>query len=99
MRLSSDHISTIKQHTQDIFGADARVWLFGSRVDDAAKGGDVDLLVESAVMPPSPALASAQLAARASRAMLGRRVDVVLSAPGLLELPIHRIARAEGVLL
>lgn len=99
MRLSPAHISLIKQHTQEIFGSDARVWLFGSRVDDAAKGGDVDLLVESPVLPASPALASARLSARSSRAMLGRKVDVILSAPGLLELPIHRIARSEGILL
>ena len=29
------------------FGAETKVWLFGSRVDDARRGGDVDLYVET----------------------------------------------------
>lgn len=52
MRLSPAHISLIKPHTQEIFGADACAWLFGSRVDDAAKGGDFDLLVETRCCHP-----------------------------------------------
>ena len=39
MRLSADQIEAIKQETAHFFGADARVWLFGSRADDAARGG------------------------------------------------------------
>ena len=46
MRLSADQIEAIKQETAHFFGADARVWLFGSRADDAARGGDVDWSVE-----------------------------------------------------
>jgi uncharacterized protein len=99
MRLSPQHSTAIKQFTRDIFGSDARVWLFGSRLDDKAKGGDVDLLVESPVLPASPALAAARLARQSSRAMLGRKVDVVLSAPGLMALPIHHLARSQGILL
>lgn len=37
--------------------------------------------------------------ARVSRAMHGRKVDVVISAPNLQSLPIHDIARREGELL
>jgi predicted nucleotidyltransferase len=99
MRLSPENISQIKQHTRDIFGSEARVWLFGSRLDDNRLGGDVDLLVESQHPPDSPALACARLVNKSSRSMHGRKVDVILAAPGLLDLPIHRIARNEGVML
>ena len=37
MRLSSAQVEAIKQETAHFFGAQAEVWLFGSRVDDAAK--------------------------------------------------------------
>ena len=46
-----------------------------------------------------PALMAARLASRVSRSMHGRKVDVLLKAPNLLEQPIHRIATQEGVRL
>ena len=99
MRLSPDDTDHIRQQVARTAGADARVRLFGSRLDAAALGGDVDLLVELSEPVARPALLSAQLAARISRSLRGRRVDVVLSAPNLQSLPIHRRARAEGILL
>ena len=73
--------------------------LFGSRVDDQARGGDVDLLVETARPVEQPAWAVAGLSSRISRLMGGRSVDVVLLAPNLMRLPIHEVALREGVLL
>jgi len=46
-----------------------------------------------------PAPLAARIAGRISRAMQGRKVDVVLAAPNLKSLPIHEVARREGVLL
>lgn len=47
MRLTEFEINAIKQAAQEIFGPNAQVFLFGSRVDDAKKGGDIDLYIKT----------------------------------------------------
>ncbi len=47
MRLTTHQQTTIKKLTTDIFGTDAHLMLFGSRVDDTKKGGDIDLYIET----------------------------------------------------
>ena len=46
MRLSQQTQQLIKATTQEIFGVDAQVKVFGSRINNDARGGDIDLLVE-----------------------------------------------------
>ncbi len=75
------------------------MWLFGSRLRDDERGGDVDLLLDVDVAVAEPAQLAARLAARVSRSMYGRKVDVLIKAPNLMHLPIHSVALAEGVLL
>lgn len=99
MRLTPAQIDTIKSTTAAVLGQDAQVTLFGSRVDDAAKGGDIDLMIEVPQDLADPALISARIASRVSRALHGRKVDVLLKAPNLLEQPIHRIAAHQGITL
>ena len=77
----------------------ARVWLFGSRVDDNQRGGDVDLLLEVDTPVDEPAQLAARIAAQVSLSMHGRKVDVLVKAPNLLSLSIHAIALAQGVRL
>jgi predicted nucleotidyltransferase len=99
MRLSPDQITSIRELTRQLGGASARVWLFGSRVHDGARGGDVDLMLDLDSPVAEPAQLSATLAARISRTMFGRKVDVLIKAPNLLHLPIHDVAFAQGVRL
>lgn len=47
MRLTADQIVAINQTAKKHFGTSAKVYLFGSRVDDDRKGGDIDLLIKS----------------------------------------------------
>jgi predicted nucleotidyltransferase len=47
MRLSSEYIHQIRKIANQIYGDDVRVVLFGSRTDDKARGGDIDLLIET----------------------------------------------------
>ncbi|RMG32762.1 MAG: nucleotidyltransferase domain-containing protein [Gammaproteobacteria bacterium] len=99
MRLTPEQIEGIRRIVAEQAGSDATVRLFGSRLDDLARGGDVDLLVEVPRPVDDPAPLAARIAGRVSRLMEGRKVDVILHAPNLRELPIHEVARREGIVL
>lgn len=96
MRLTSQQMQSIREIAHRVAGANSRVRVFGSRLDDKARGGDLDLLLELPEAVTRPALMAAQMSARVSRLMHGRRVDVVISAPNLKQLPIHEVALKEG---
>ncbi|XSG85258.1 MAG: nucleotidyltransferase domain-containing protein [Methylohalobius sp. ZOD2] len=96
MRLNKAQIQSIQQIVREVAGKRARVFLFGSRLLDERKGGDVDLLVDLSGPVEHPAVLAARLSARISRALHGRRVDIVLKAPNLKHLPIHEVALREG---
>jgi len=99
MRLKENDRAQIKKIVFDIAGEEAKVFLFGSRVEDSKAGGDVDLLVQLPGKVDNPALLSAQLSARVSRLMSGRKTDVLLSASNLKDLPIHQLAKKTGIML
>ena len=99
MRLTDRQIELIRQLATDIAGDQAQVRVFGSRLDDAARGGDLDIMLELPESVDNPALLAAQMSARVSRVLHGRKVDVLLSAPNLMRQPIHDVAFKEGKLL
>ena len=47
MRLKPRDVDAIKRAAHEVFGQEAIVRLFGSRVDDDRRGGDIDLLIEA----------------------------------------------------
>ena len=99
MRLSTSQVESLKKLAGEEAGSDATLRLFGSRLDDAAKGGDVDLMLELKAPVANAAWLAARLSARASRALDGRKVDVLVVAPGLQLLPVHKVAFEKGVVL
>jgi len=99
MRLTDYQTRIIRQLASQVAGSQSRVRVFGSRLDDAARGGDLDLMLELPEPVENPALMAAQMSAQVARAMYGRKVDVLVSAPNLMRLPIHDLAFKEGELL
>lgn len=84
---------------QQTFGHGSRIWLFGSRTDDSARGGDIDLYVETPVSGPDR-VAEAKIALlTALQPRLGeRRIDLVVRcAQSGVELPDWRHARETGI--
>jgi len=96
MRLEAGEIQAIRRAAQAVFGAQARVRVFGSRVEDHLKGGDLDLWLEVA---PGQATLANELRFRdlIARPLDELKVDVVLHERGQRLSPIDRIARRDGI--
>lgn len=97
MRLSAIQQDLIVRAVRDVAGSQARVRLFGSRIDDAARGGDIDLLVESPEPLASRLEVELRLGARLERLLGGRRVDLLVVDPNTALLPVHEVAKATGI--
>lgn len=99
MRITPEQTRAIVATAAELAGADVRIRLFGSRVDDGLQGGDIDLLVECARPVEKPVWLAARLTARLQRVLGDRRIDVLVIDPSTLLEPVHHAARANGVLL
>ena len=97
MRLSPVQIRIIKQQAADLLGDAARIWLFGSRVDDDARGGDIDLYVEIPQRLENRASAAARLAARLQKRLGDQRIDIIIVDSATPPQPIHEVARTQGI--
>jgi predicted nucleotidyltransferase len=99
MRLTSEQARTIRETVDVMFGPDTRVTLFGSRTDDSARGGDIDLFIEAAHPVVNRAAMASRLAAQLQLKLGDQRIDIVLTDRFTASQPIHDRARDQGVLL
>jgi predicted nucleotidyltransferase len=99
VRLDDETRQVIRQTVRELFGAAARVRLFGSRLDDTRRGGDIDLLVE--LSGPDAAYREKALKCVAQLQMkLGDQpIDLLVSMPGVMPSAVHAEALRTGVLL
>lgn len=98
MRLEPEEVRAIKASVREAFGEGAVVRLFGSRIDDTLRGGDIDLHVE--VDP----LADEWRARGIFEDLLFRRIepqkiDLIISERGHAPRGFERIAYRDGVVL
>lgn len=96
MRLTSMEQQVLHDASLRWFGVPPR--LFGSRVDDARRGGDIDLYIEASLSPQEAFQRETHMAAELYRALGERKIDIVVNT-GRLDLPIYQVARAQGVWL
>jgi predicted nucleotidyltransferase len=100
MRLQETQRAAIKKIVADIVGADSRVLLFGSRVDDTKSGGDIDLLVETDQIIPNRVELLCKLEGRFAMVLGDRKIDVLLKdARTPQHSSIYLAASANGILL
>ena len=82
----------IRQRSHTHMGQHARICLFGLRVDDSRRGGDVDLYVEPETTPDL----TARLRCKSELAdALDLNVDLIVQQPDQ-DPPIYRIAKRSG---
>lgn len=98
MRLTPEEIAAIKAAAAEAFGPDAVVRLFGSRVDDARRGGDIDLLVEVGALADEWHQ-KATFEDRFHATTEPRKVDLLVAVRGQPVEPFQQIAYRDGVLL
>ncbi|HES75379.1 MAG TPA: nucleotidyltransferase domain-containing protein [bacterium] len=96
MRLSEQQANIICETTQRAFGTGVRVWLFGSRANDQARGGDIDLLIERDEAISLSQLLRAQVQLETQ---LQLPVDLITLTANKPATPIANIARLTGVRL
>jgi predicted nucleotidyltransferase len=94
MRLTPAEIHTIKSTAQAVLGEGVQVTLFGSRVHDQQKGGDVDLYVETT----QPDLMKKIRCKVSLQDQLDMPVDLIVKPFGDRS-PIALIAKQEGIRL
>ncbi len=96
MRLSSFEIDAIKKSAKEVFGK-CRIYLFGSRVDDGLKGGDIDLYIQLSQKPPF--LSKEKFLSILKRKIGEQKIDVVISYPQKEKTLIDEEALKKGILL
>ena len=107
MRLTTTEADAIRDAVRRHFGDTVRIVLFGSRVDDGRRGGDIDILVEH-----DPGVHGVELVRKKLRAMsdiqfaIGDRKIDITTAPrsdngeepgGREEALVVRMARQNGI--
>ena len=97
MRLSQQTQQIIRETVHEIFGIEANVKLFGSRTNDDARGGDIDLLVELPTITAEIERKTIQLTARLQLRIGDQPIDILVLDPSTPRQSIHEQAAMTGI--
>lgn len=96
LRLTTRQRHIIRQCAEEIFGKDISIQLFGSRLNDSLRGGDIDLLIESQAIIPNKLEKTLRLTARLQIHLGDQPIDVLVIDPETPLNPIHQQAQLTG---
>lgn len=96
MRLTKSEVIIIKSNILKYI-KDAKIMLFGSRVDDDKKGGDIDIFIQTKQLVSLKE--QIKILAGFEVDGISRKVDLVLKTPVTKEQPIFKTAISEGIIL
>jgi predicted nucleotidyltransferase len=95
MRLTASEVTVIREEIGSL-DARAEVYLYGSRTDDSARGGDIDLLVVSETLGFREVL---RLRTRILDRIGWQQLDLVVRRRNQLNEPLAAIAQETGIKL
>lgn len=91
MRLTEAEVAAIKQSVR-VFDPEAKIFLFGSRVDDSKRGGDIDLFVLSGKIKSSE---RRKIKLNIYDKIGEQKIDMIVTSK--ISKAFHRIAVSTGV--
>ncbi|MHB1662084.1 MAG: nucleotidyltransferase domain-containing protein [bacterium] len=98
MRLKKEEINAVKQAALNYFGNDAKVYIFGSRVSDAKKGGDIDIYIETGLSTDEYAKKKIPFKLELYKKIGEQKIDVVINNFTDRQY-IYEVAKKEGVMI
>jgi predicted nucleotidyltransferase len=99
MRLSASQIEIIKTTVTRVLGIPYRIWLFGSRVDDKKRGGDIDLFIETDSIISNRAETICKVYGALIMKLGDRKIDVIIKDANTENEPIFDTAKYTGIML
>jgi len=97
MRLNTQEKNKLILYAKHYFGEDIHLYLFGSRVDDSKKGGDIDLFLET--QESISLKTQLEFLVAIYKDITQRKIDLVIKNSESEDLPIYITAKKTGILL
>lgn len=98
IRITAYEQKMIKSLVKKHFGGDADVYVFGSRVDENKKGGDIDLYITAEMPPPEIVRSKISLLVDLEKTIGEQKIDIVVNNHSKQK-SIFEIAENQGVKL
>lgn len=96
MRLTQQQQTAILNAAEKVLGKPALVTLFGSRVNDQLKGGDIDLLFETSAAIDNKAQAICSLYSELQKSLGDRKIDILVKDANTPNERIYKVAKSTG---